>query len=175
MTDRRSARKQPLPPEENRYLRSLPQEELIKRVYDLYHSGWTLQAIGDSLTPPRPRSTIRSWLLRFTPPSERDLIDAPISTPIPSPDYLTHPDGYQKVTPESPGILPDELELIQSIAPIARQYRAKMSTSSAAAVANDQLSGVCIRLHANGVPIKDLAEAAGVTYRAMYRRVKLTK
>ncbi len=173
MTDRRSARKQPLPPEEKRYLRSLPQEELIKRVYDLYHSGWTLQAIGDSLTPPRPRSTVRSWLLRFTPPTERDLVDAPIPTP--NPNYITHPDGYQKTTPESPGILPDEVELIQSIAPIARQYRAKMSTSSAAAVANDQLYAICIRLHANGVSIKELAKAAGVTYRAMYRRVKLTK
>ena len=176
MTDRRSARNQPLPPEEKRYLRSLPQEDLIKRVHDLYHEGWTLQAIGDSLTPPRPRSTVRSWLLRFTPPTERDLVDAPIQpVPTPSPDYKTHPEGYQKTTPPSPGILPDEAELIQSIAPIARQYRAKMSTSSAAAVANDQLTAICLRLHANGVPVKDLAKAAGVTYRAMYRRIKLTK
>lgn len=176
MTDRRSARNQPLPPEEKRYLESLPQEELIKRVYDLYQKGWTLQAIGDSLTPPRPRSTVRSWLLRFTPPTERDLVDAPISSiPVPSPGYKTHPDGYQKVIPPSPGILPDELELIRSIAPIARTYRSKMSSNSAAAVANDQLGAICLRLHANGVPIKELAEAAGVTYRAMYKRVRLTK
>lgn len=173
MTDRRSARNQPLPPEEKRYLRSLPQEDLIKRVHDLYHEGWTLQAIGDSLTPPRPRSTVRSWLLRFTPPTERDLVDAPI--PVPSPGYKTHPDGYQKTTPESPGILPDEIDLIRSIAPVARTYRAKMANSSAAAVANDQLTAICLRLHANGVPIKELAEAAGVTYRAMYKRVRLTK
>lgn len=175
MTDRRSARNQPLPPEEKRYLDSLPQEELIKRVYDLYQKGWTLQAIGDSLTPPRPRSTVRSWLLRFTPPTERDLVDAPTQQPVPTPGYKTHPDGYQKTTPESPGILPDELELIRSLAPIARTYRAKMSTSSAAAVANDQLGAICLRLHANGVPVKELAQAAGVTYRAMYKRVKLTK
>lgn len=166
MTNRRSARNQPLPPEEIKYINSLPQEELVKRVYHLYHQGWTLQAIGDSLTPPRSRSTIRSWLLRFTPPSERDLVDAP------TPTYKTPKGGYQKKL-NSPGILPDELELIRSLAPIARTYRSKMSTTASAAVANDQLTAICIRLHSNGVQIRELAEAADVSYRAMYKRVKL--
>lgn len=166
--NRRPARNQPLPPEEAAHLNSLPQDAQISRVYDLYHAGYTLQAIGDALIPPRPRSTIRAWLLRFTPPTERDLVDAPI----PVPSYKTHPDGYQKKRPPSPGILPDELALIQSLAPLARTYRAKMSSNSAAAVANDQLTAICIRLHTAGVPINELARAAGVTYRAMYKRIK---
>ncbi len=111
---------------------------------------------------------MRSWLLRFTPPTERDLTDAPI----PAPTYKTHPDGYQKRRPQSPGILPDELELIQSIAPLARTYRAKMSTNSAACVANDQLTAICIRLNLSGVSVRELAQAAGVTYRAMSKRLK---
>jgi hypothetical protein len=166
--NRRSARSQPLPLEEAAHLNSLPKDSLITRVYELYHQGWTLQAIGDALIPPRPRSTVRSWLLRFTPPTERDLVDAPI----PAPAYKTHPDGYQKRRPVSPGILPDELELIQSIAPLARTYRAKMSTNSAACVANDQLTAICIRLNMSGVSVRELAQAAGVTYRAMSKRLK---
>ena len=166
--NRRSARSQPLPPEEAAHLNYLSRDSLITRVYELYHQGWTLQAIGDALTPPRPRSTVRSWLLRFTPPTERDLTDAPI----PAPAYKTHPDGYQKRRPESPGILPDELELIQELAPLARTYRAKMSTNSAACVANDQLTAICIRLNMSGVSVRELAQAAGVTYRAMSKRLK---
>ena len=165
---RRPARNQPLPPEEVSRLDSLTPDALITRVYDLYHAGYTLQSIGDALTPPRPRSTVRAWLLRFTPPQERDLVDAPI----PAPTYKTHPDGYQKRRPVSPGILPDELALIQELAPKARQYRAKMSTNAAAAVANDQLTAICIRLHSAGVTINELARAAGVTYRAMYKRIR---
>jgi hypothetical protein len=168
--NRRSARSQPLPPEEAAHLNSLSKDSLITRVHELYHQGWTLQAIGDALIPPRPRSTVRSWLLRFTPPTERDLTDAPI--PAPTPTYKTHPDGYQKRRPQSPGILPDELELIQSIAPLARTYRAKMSVNSSARVANDQLTAICIRLNLSGVSVRELAQAAGVTYRAMSKRLK---
>lgn len=170
--NRRSARNQPLPPEEITHLNSLSRDALITRVYELYHQGWTLQAIGDALVPPRPRSTVRSWLLRFTPPTERDLTDAPIVAPTPTPTYKTHPDGYQKRRPVSPGILPDELALIQELAPLARTYRAKMSTNSAACVANDQLTAICIRLNMSGVSVRELAQAAGVTYRAMSKRLK---
>jgi DNA-binding Xre family transcriptional regulator len=48
-----------------------------------------------------------------------------------------------------------------------------MATTAAQAVANDRLTGICITLYQNGVSIKELAEAAGVTYRAMYKRIKL--
>jgi hypothetical protein len=172
---RRPSRNQPLPPEEAASLNSLSPDDLIKRVYDLYQEGWTLQAIGDALTPPRPRSTVRSWLLRFQLPGERELDQEVVDAPIPTPTYKTAPGGYQKRRPVSPGILPDELELIRELAPHARQFRAKVSSVDSTRVANDQLSAICIRLHASGVSIKELAEAAGVTYRAMYKRIKLTK
>jgi hypothetical protein len=169
MSERRSARNQFLPPEEVSRLNDLNQDELIKRVYDLYHQGWTLQAIGDALTPPRPRSTVRSWLLRYQLPTERDLIDAPTNLPVP--EYKTPLGGYQPRKQPSPGILPDELDLIRELAPIARTYRAKMSSNSLAAVSNDQLTAICIRLNQTGVSVRELAEAAGVTYRAMVKRL----
>ena len=167
MENRRPARSQPIPPNEAAYLNSLDPDALIQRANELYQSGWTLQAIGDALNPPRPRSTIRSWVLRYQlPDSKRP------DAPLPSPNYATHPDGYQPRRPKSPGILPDELALIQELAPIARTYRAMMPNASSAAVANDRLTGICIRLYNSGVPIRELADAAGVTYRAMVKRVK---
>lgn len=164
--ERRPARKQPLPAKEAAYLNTLNQDDLMARAYELYNAGWTLQAIGDALTPPRPRSTVRSWLLRYQLP-----VDASKPAKVPSPLYRTHKDGYQKKK-QSPGIQPDELALIQSLAPLARTFRAKMANASAAAVANDQLTAICLRLHATGVTTSELAKAAGVTYRAMVKRLQ---
>jgi hypothetical protein len=65
------------------------------------------------------------------------------------------------------------LEEIKSLAPLARGFRAKMASTSAAAVANARLTSLCTKLYENGVGIKEIAEAAGVTYRAMYKRIKL--
>jgi hypothetical protein len=166
---RKSARNQPLSPNEAIYLNSLALEDQISRAYHLYQAGWTLQAIGDALIPPRPRSTVRAWLLRFMLPEERDLTDAPTEVPLPVDK------SYKSRKKPSPGILPDELDLIKSLAPLARQYRAKMPSTAAATAANDQLTAICLRLHASGVKIKELADAAEVTYRAMYKRVKLTR
>lgn len=168
--DRRPARNQPIPPEEAEYLNSLDPDALIQRANELYQSGWTLAAIGEALNPPRSRSTVRSWVLRYQIPENGK--DRKTPPPTPSPTYATHPDGYQSRRPKSPGILPDELELIKELAPIARTYRARMANSSAAAVANDRLTGICIRLYNSGVSIRELANAAGVTYRAMVKRLK---
>lgn len=167
--DRRPARKQPLPPREAELLNSLSQDDLMARAYELYSAGWTLQAIGDALIPPRPRSTVRSWLLRFQEPD----FSAPQNpVAVPAPRYQTHQDGYQKRRPQSPGISQDERDLIQRIAPIARRFRAKVSSNDSTRVANDQLTAICLRLYYEGVSVTELAEAAGVTYRAMVKRLK---
>lgn len=65
------------------------------------------------------------------------------------------------------------IEDIRILAPLARTFRAKMASTAAPAVANARLTDLCKELYANDVPIKDLAAAAGVTYRAMYKRIKL--
>jgi hypothetical protein len=163
---RRTARGQQLPPEEVELLNTLKGEQRTERVAALFNAGWSLQTIGDSLHPRHPRSTVRSWVVKA---KGQNLIDAPIPTP-----KLKTPDGgYQKVRPESPGIPQGDLEQIHYLAPLARGYRSRMASTSAPAVANQRLTDLCKRLHANNVSVRELAEAAGVTYRAMYKRLFL--
>lgn len=169
---RRAARGQQLPPREVEYLNSLPQEAIIYRVKQLFDEGWPLDAIGQSFQRKRPRSTVRSWVLRAEENWDDDACYLLVDAPIPSPRLKTSAE-YQKVRPESPGIKPNDLEQIHYLAPLARTYRSRMSSTSAAAVANERLTNLCKSLHANNVPMKELAEAAGVTYRAMYKRIML--
>lgn len=165
---RTTARGQQLPPQEVELLAKLSKDDRIQRIHDLYHAGWALDSIGSALQPAKRRSTIRSWVIRAEA-APRKAIDAPI----PAPKVTTHEDGHQKKKLDSPGIPQDLRETIRELAPLARQYRSRMATTAAQAVANDRLTGICITLNQKGVSIKELAEAAGVTYRAMYKRIKL--
>ncbi len=163
---RRTARGQQLPPHEVELLNSLTGENRVERIAALFKAGWSLQTIGDSLVPRHPRSTVRSWVLRA---KGVELGDAPL----PVPRLKTPEGGYQKVRPESPGIPQDDLEQIRTLSPLARGYRSRMASTSAPAVANKRLTDLCKRLHQNNVSVRELAEAAGVTYRAMYKRLFL--
>lgn len=161
---RRTARGQKLPPQEVELLNSLSKLDQIQRSHDLYQAGWPLDSIGSALLPTRPRTTIRTWVQK-SEAEPRLSIDAPIPIPI----FIDEP--ARQVSSEG---IPDALaEIIKELAPLARTYRSRMANTTAAAVANDRLSGICITLYQKGVSIKDLAAVAGVTYRAMYKRVKL--
>jgi len=161
---RKAARGQKLPPQEVELLNSITPDALIGRVAALYSEGWSLQCIGEVLSPRRPRTTIRSWVVKNQP----NIVDAPI----PSPKAAASEVGYQKMR-VSPGIPQGTFEDIQQLSPLARTFRSRMASTSAPAVANERLTQICKDLHANSVSIRELAEAAGVTYRAMYKRVKL--
>ena len=163
---RRTARGQQLPPHEVEFLNTLKGEQRVERVAALFNAGWSLQTIGDSLQPRHPRSTVRSWVLKA---KGLNLTDAPI----PTPRLKTPEGGYQKVRPESPGIPQGDLDQIRHLSPLARGYRSRMASTSAPAVANQRLTDLCKRLHQNNVSVRELAEAAGVTYRAMYKRLFL--
>ena len=153
---RRSARNQPLPPSEVEKLLSLRGVELKARCYNLYEAGWTLSAIGAPLN--KARSTVRSWVTSG-PYRKQD---------VPLPEDRS----YIPKKPQNPGISPAEAETIQRLAPQARKYRARLAEGHPATVANRKLTNLCISLHERGVPLQDLADVAGVTYRAMYRRVR---
>jgi hypothetical protein len=168
---RRVARGQQLPPQEVELLNSLEQVALIPRVHALYHAGWPLQTIGDSLLPKRIRTTIRSWVQRHeTLPDPSSLI---ITIPIPIPIFEDSPSSSKGGRPENDRIPQVTIDIIRSLAPLARSFRSKMAVTTAQAVANDRLTGICITLYQKGHSIKELAAAAGVTYRAMYKRIKL--
>jgi hypothetical protein len=164
MEQRRIARQQLLPVEEISVLRSLWDEELYARIRALFDAGWTLDAIGQAFEPPRRRSTVRYWANRTVRGEYPEIISS-----IPRPRLK--PRGYVSRRPKSPGIPPTELTQIKALAPLARRYRAKMNPSSPEAIANLSLTEICISLIESNVTVKELAEAAGVTYRAMARRL----
>jgi hypothetical protein len=153
---RRSARNQNLPSTEVENLLSLSGNELKARCYNLYQAGWTLAAIGAPLN--KARSTIRSWVTSG-PYNKQD---------VPVPDDRS----YIPKKPQNPGISPAEADTIRRLAPQARKYRAKLPEGHAATIANRKLTNLCVSLNQKGVPLQDLADVAGVTYRAMYRRVR---
>jgi hypothetical protein len=164
MEQRRIARQQPLPLAEADVLNKLWDEELYTRIRALYDAGWTLDAIGQAFSPPRRRSTVRYWANRTIHGEYPQ-----ISSDIPQPRLK--PRGYVSRRPKSPGIPPTELMQIKALAPLARRYRAKMSPASSEAMANLSLTEICMSLVESNVTVKELAEAAGVTYRAMARRL----
>ena len=161
--ERRPARKQELPREEAELLNTLFDDELYTRINKLYQAGWTLQAIGNAFEPKRTRSTIRFWANRRHVPAETPVQE------LPTPKYKAR--GYISRRPKSPGIDPATRERIDYLAPLARRYRAKMGAGTTEAHANRELTELCMFLVGENVTVRELAEAAGVTYRAMARRL----
>lgn len=154
---RKSARNQPLPDQEVAVLRSLAGHHLKARCRALFDAGWTLSAIGAPLG--KQRSTIRLWV---------NSVDPMPGVEVPAPVDKTY---IPKKEP-SPGLSAAQLERIEYLAPLARKYRSKLPDSHISTRANYELTAMCIELHLSHVSIQELASAAGVTYRAMYRRIK---
>ena len=153
---RKSARNQSLPHEEAETLRKLSGRELKARCYNLFKSGWTLSAIGSPLD--RGRSTVRAWVATGPYPLQ----------PTPAPEDRT----YVPRKKPNPGLTSDEKSTLQYLGPDARKYRARLPESHPATLANRELTHLCVTFYEAGVPIQEIADATGVTYRAMYRRVK---
>lgn len=162
---RRSARNQTLPEDEGADLLTRRGFDLYKRVYELYQAGWTLRAIGEVFDPPKPRSTIQSWAEKG-----RKLTDEAPTTPISAPKFRT-PAVYVPVKPASPGISPADVRAIQHLAPVAQKFRSGMHPDHPASQANQILTAICVRLYESHVPISELARTAGVTHRAMAKRI----
>jgi hypothetical protein len=161
---RHPARKQALPESEAELLSTLFDKEFYTRVRQLFEAGWSLQSIGNACNPVRRRSTVKFWVARNHEHS-------PVTTPIPTPKLKTGPRGYVSRRPVSPGISGADRSRIEQLSPLARRYRSKMTPNSPQALANDELTIICTRLYESNVPVRELAEVAGVTYRAMARRL----
>lgn len=165
--ERHPARNQILPSNEADLLNSLSGLDLYMRVRELYDQGWTLRSIGDSLNPKRPRSTIRYWVTK----------PLPIAGAFPTPSFpvATAPVPVQvrSKTPKARRhMTPGEKTRVFHLAPIARRFRASMNPAHPAALANEELSDLVVRLYQDNVPIRELADVAGVSYRAMARRIE---
>lgn len=163
---RRSARGQSLPKSEVAFLRTLSGERLHIRSKQLYSVGWTLNAIGEALDPPKGRSTVKAWIDRLDQVSLHN-----VDVPIDFPRLRTPEGGYQRLTPKSPGVTNGEAYILKELAPIAQTYRSGMASTHPATQANEAFQSLVLQLHANDVSIADIARAANVTHRAIARRV----
>lgn len=183
--ERRPARRAELPKDEVRFLRSLPRMDQRARVRDLYRAGWSLSSLAEAFDPPKARTSIRSWLTVLSPspdlplpvpPSSpsSSLSSASSSSTIDTAESFTPPAptrDYRQVDPSSSVISAEERARIAELAPLARRYRAGTPRLGPLGVANDELTELVKKLYDRGAPVRELAEAASVTYRAMARRL----
>lgn len=162
------ARKAVLPPGECEYLATLEDEELYLRVDALYRAGWSLSSIAAAFVPKRARTTVRSWIKKADP-------DASIATLVPmpaSPSPVRTASIAIKRRPVSPGVPPELVETLAQLSALARRYRSKTRSDSPYAEANEQLTEIVKDLHRRGVPLREVARAMGVSYRAVIRRAQ---
>lgn len=175
-----------MPQAERELLASLSGRDLHARLRDLFEAGWSLSSLAEALPTPRPRTTIRAWITSLPPlpPTPTPLTSAPLKEallpPVPSPFAAPAPASTSAHVRRfsSPrrsrrlGIDPSTREKISSLAPLARRHRPRTSPRNPARLANESLTRITRDLYGRGASIPELAEAAGVTYRAMSRRVR---
>jgi hypothetical protein len=158
----------PLLADEIRFLQALSPDQQKARIRALWEAGWSLSTLGSALDPVRPKSTIHFWV-RNSPSMEqrRPIPPAPpasLTTATPT-KFAPH------LRTISPGIPPDLKPKIRALSELSRRYRAKTRQDSAIALANKELTTLAKSLRNRGVPTAAIAEAAGVTYRAMAKRL----
>lgn len=174
-----------VPPAERELLATLTGRDLHARLRDLFEAGWSLSSLAEALPTPRPRTTVRAWITSLPPlptPPPLSLSSAPLKeapSPVPSPFAPASSSSSSPLTRRfsSPrrsrsGIDSSTREKISTLAPLARRHRPRTSPRNPARLANESLTRLTRDLYGRGASIPELAEAAGVTYRAMRRRVK---
>lgn len=165
-------RTQPLlPHDEVTFLESLPTHQFHARLAHLHAHGWSLSTLARSLTPPRPKTTVHYWVQNAS--TGQDL-RRPLPEPPPT-SLTTAVPTYKapRTRSISPNVPPDIRPKLRELSEKSKRYRAKTPTHSETAQANRELTKIALELHAHGVPTSKIAAAAGVTYRAMARRIAI--
>jgi hypothetical protein len=157
-----------LPSDEVRFLSSLEPPALNNRIRALWKAGWSLKIIADSLQPPRPKSTVHFWVKNAADEEQRRPIPATPPKSLTTTAPLLNSPRLRSISPSVP---PELKPHLQELALLASRYRAKTSPDSPYAKANQELTHVARMLYNRGVPAADIAEAAGITYRAIARRL----
>jgi hypothetical protein len=147
-----------LPESEKEFLNSLG-PLIPNRLLALHEAGWSLKELGDSLTPPRPKSTIYNWIKQ----ENTGYTDEKHPVPLPTPSL--------PVRPISPKVPPKLVPELKRLAHLAQRCRAKTPQSSPFRIANDDLTQLATELYLKGVPVQKIAKACEVSPRAMFRRV----
>jgi hypothetical protein len=157
-----------LPIEEVIYISTLTRSEMESRLRALWKAGWSLGVIGSSLSPAVPKTTIHFWVRKALDVKQLKAV------PLPPPKSLTtsvptkHAPRLKSI---SPGVPPEIRIRLRELSALSKRYRAKTPPTSPLAQANNELTQIARQLRNRGVPTATIAEAAGVTYRAMARRL----
>jgi hypothetical protein len=177
------AMKDRLPEGECVYLRTLSGAPLKARARALSQSGWSLAAIAEAFDPPRQRSSVRAWVLSNVPApdSQPPLPPSPSSSLSSSSSIIARESSVSHLPrrrvprrvfdPKNPRISAAQKKKISTLAPLARRYRARTAPGGTYARANAELTDLCKNLYYSGASVRELSLAAGVTYRAMARRL----
>jgi len=166
--DKYMANKTRLPQDEVSFLDSLSRPDMESRLKALWEVGWSLAMLGDSLKPSRPKTTIHFWVKRAENQKQFRTL------PSPPPKSLTSEAPTKKaprVRSVSPNVPPDMKPRLKELARLAKRYRARTTADSPFAEANRDLTAMATTLRSMGVPTAKIAAAAGVSYRAMARRL----
>jgi len=154
--------------DEVNFIKSLERPEAESRLRALWEAGWSLSILGESMDPPRPKTTIHFWVKRAEPREQRRDIPSPpprtLTTSVPT-------RNAPRLRSVSPSVPPDMKPRLRELATLAKRYRARTLPDSPLAQANRDLTAMAIALRSMGVPTAAIAEAAGVSYRAMARRL----
>jgi hypothetical protein len=156
-----------LPLDEVEFLSGLTISQRDSRLLLLHEAGWSFSILGKSID--RPKTTVHFWVKN----AQRDLTltRQPVPRPfLPLKASLPFSKGL-RTRFISPKVPPDLRPLLRELSPPSRRYRARTPKNSPLAQANEQLTDLAVRLRLQGVPTADIAEAAGVSYRAMARRI----
>jgi hypothetical protein len=157
-----------LPQTESEFLSSLAPDERDSRLKALHDVGWSFSELGDSLTPRVGKTTVYSWV------SRADARDQDRDLPIPPPKSVKttlaprKSSRYRTASPDVPEKMREEIRLL---AAEARNYRSRTPPGHPSALANEALTSIAKTLRGVGVPTAAIAAAAGVSYRAMARRI----
>lgn len=157
-----------LPPDEVRFLSSLPTDLLHGRLRALWKFGWSLGIIANSLEPKRPKSTVHFWVQNAPEQEQKRLLPPTPPKSLTSTAPLPNASRFRSISPSVPADLRPRL---QELASLANRYRAKTSPDSPLAIANQEFTHLARSLYNRGVPAADIAEASGITYRAIARRI----
>ena len=159
---------QKLPDDEVRFLASMPPELVPGRLRALWNAGWSLGVIAKSLKPIRPKSTVHFWVKNASEQEQTRTVPSPPTKSLTSSAPLSSAPRMRSISPEVPL---DMVSHIRQLAELSKRYRSKTPASSPLAQANRELTEIALDLYHRGVPAASIARAAGVTYRAMARRI----
>lgn len=161
----------PLPQNEINYLDYLSRTDskaFYSRLRALWEAGWSLSVLGNSVSPKRPRATIHYWVRKADSVAQTEPIPTPeFNKPLPT-ALLGVVEAKTRTI--APTVTPETAKKLRELSLQARRYRARTASTNKFAVANQEFTTLVKDLRSQGIPAVDIANAAGISYRAVARR-----